>query len=234
MLLCLSMTSCLITNDIRITRIEIMKPRVLSFPENSKTVALINSVSNKSGYEPLTYTEHFRYTNDDSEYHETINRKVDTTVKYMTLSNLCLDALAAELKKAGYFARVINYQDSLTNISLTNKELFNPEELFQETQSDLCIFLDQIDFEIDKFTNFDHATTGASLSWIFVTKTDTVFYTYLQRDTLTFSPADFSFNLAEISCAVFSRHLQKAAVCKISYRLSRNEKEKKIIKKLLL
>lgn len=143
------------------------------------------------------------------------------------MSNLCLDALAAELKKAGYFARVINYHDSLTNISPTNKELFNPEELFRETQSDLCIFFDQIDFEIDKFTNFDHVTTGASLSWIFVNKTDILFYTHLQRDTLTFSSVDFSFNLAEISCAVFSQHLQKAGVYKVSYRLSRNGKRGK-------
>jgi len=85
-----------------------------------------------------------------------------------------LDALAAELKKEGYFAKVINFHSSLTTISPSNRELFNPEELFRETQAELCFFLDHFNFEIDKFTYFDPATNCASLSWTIVYKKDTM------------------------------------------------------------
>ena len=196
-LVCISTLACVVTYDTRTTRIEIMKPGIINFSENIKTVALINSVSNNQGYQSFTYTEHFPYTNDDFEYHETISTITDTAIEYRALSNLCLDALDSELKKEGYFSKVINYHDTLTNISPSNQELFNPEGVFQETHSDLCIFLDHIDFEIDKFKNFDPAVTSASLLWIFVNKKDSLSYTYKQRDTLIFNAADFHSKLSD-------------------------------------
>jgi len=56
MLLCINMTSCVAIHDARTIRIEIMKPGLLYIPSNTRTVALINSVSNNLGYHPFTYT----------------------------------------------------------------------------------------------------------------------------------------------------------------------------------
>ena len=188
MLVCICMTSCIVTQDARTTRIEIMKPAIVNFPENINSVALINSVSKSKDDQPFKYSNQFSYTLDTES---------DTTIKYRDLSNKCMDALAWVLKKEGYFSKVINYHDSLTIVNPSNKNLFDPERLFQQTKSDLCIFLDHFSFGIEKFKDFKTVTNQATLSWTIVYKKDSLSYTYKQRDTLTFVAADFTPDLTD-------------------------------------
>ena len=184
MFICIGTTSCIITDDARSTQIEIMKPGLFNFPENIKTVALINTVSNNND-------NSFRY--DDGQRIER-----DTTITYRDLSNTCIDALAWALKKEGYFSKVINYRDSLTNISLLNVGPFYPKRLFQKTKSDLCIFLNDFDFNIAVLNGSDYVVENiVSLSWTIIYKMDTLAYTYKQRDTLTFTAIDFPSGLAD-------------------------------------
>ena len=188
MIVCFSMSSCIVSQDARTTQIEIMKPAIVNFPENLNSVALINSVSNSKDDQPFKYSNQFSYTRDTES---------DTTIKYRALSNACMDALAWELKKEGYFSIVINYHDSLTIVKPSDKKLFDPERLFQQTKSDLCIFLDHFSFGIEKMKNFETVTNITSLSWTIVYKKDSLSYTYKQKDTLTFVAADFTPGLAD-------------------------------------
>ena len=226
MLVYFSMSSCIVTQDARTTRIEIMKPAIVSFPENISTVALISSVSNDPFSPTFIYINHFgsstnnfghpesnasdnpldpstentahtKRSNDIFDAYETKVNAGDTTIKYHDLSNTCLDALAWVLKKEGYFSNVINYHDSLTIVNPSNKNLFDPERLFQETKSDLCIFLDHFSFGIEKFKDFKTVTNHATLSWTIVYKKDSLSYTYKQKDTLTFVAADFTPGLTD-------------------------------------
>jgi hypothetical protein len=180
-----NMTSCIVTYDARTTQIEIMKPAIISIPENIKTVALINGISKSRFSQPFTYNN-LSYTT-----------KTDTTIKYRDLSNTCIDALAMELKKEGYFSNVMNFRDSFNIINPSNKRVFDPEKLFEETKSDLCIFLNDLNFDILEARNFETSANFASLSWTMVYKKDTLSYTYKQGDTLSFAPTDFPADLAE-------------------------------------
>ncbi len=191
-LVCISLTTCAITNDALTTRIEIMKPGIFNIPQTIKTVALINNVSDRIDKQPFTYFNYLVYEKDIFNDRESKASETDSTIKYRSLSNSCLDALSWELKKEGYFTGVINYHDSLPNINWSDKERFNPDRLFQQTESDLCIFLDQFSFNIQKYKDFEYATNIASLTWTLVYKKDTSFYTYEQKDGLNFTASDFS------------------------------------------
>jgi len=184
MLIGLNMTSCIVTYDARTTQIEIMKPAIISIPDHIKTVALINGISKSRFSQPFTYNDFFTMV-------------TDTTISYLALSNTCIDALAIELKKEGYFSNVINYRDSLNIFNPSNKRLFDPEKLFEETKSDLCIFLNELDFRILEVRNFQVSSNFASLSWTMVYKKDTLSYTYKQGDTLSFVATDFPADLSE-------------------------------------
>ncbi len=75
-LVCPSLTACVVSHDMRITAIEILEPGIINIPEHVKTVALINSASNSIGYQSFAHSEHFLYT---------INTERDTTIKYRVL-----------------------------------------------------------------------------------------------------------------------------------------------------
>lgn len=182
LLLALNLTSCLISDYTRTTKIEIMKPGIFNFPENVSTVAIIN----RGLY--INDTIPFRYFNGTKI-------DTDTTVKYLALSNVCVDALASFMEKEGYFRKVINYRDSLTSLNLSNKSIINPEEVFWETKSDICIFLDFFDFSIASLNGFgDVVANSATLSWTIAIKTDTLSYLYNQVDTLIYEANEFPLN----------------------------------------
>ncbi len=196
-LVCISLTACVTTFDTRTTQIEIMKPGIFNFPENIKTVALINSVPYSQLDQPFQYIRHSVYSTDSSTYHELQGTEFDPTIKYKDLSNTCLDALAWTLKKEGYFSQVINYHDSLSYITQSNQELFNPERLFRKTKSDLCIILDQFSFNVERLKDNGIVTNCASLSWTIAYRNDTSAYTYKQIDTLTFTSKDLPRELTD-------------------------------------
>lgn len=186
LLLALSLTSCLITDSARTTQIEIMKPGIFNLPDEIKTVAIINRT-------PYQYDSiPFRYLN-------VTKIETDTLVKYRTLSNNCVDALTGFFEKEGYFSKVINFRDSLSVISSSNETgTITPEELYQKTKSDICIFLDRFNFNVVGMYGFsDVVANGASLSWAITIKTDTLSYLYNQMDTLIYEASDFPVNLSD-------------------------------------
>lgn len=174
-----SLASCIVSDYTRTTKIEIMKPGMFNFPENVSTVAIINRGSYINDTIPFRY---FNGTKIDT----------DTTVKYKTLSNVCVDALASFLEKEGYFGKVINYRDSLNSLNLSNERIINPEEMFQKTKSDMCIFLDFFNYSIAALNGFnDIVANDAALSWTIAIKNDTLSYLYNQVDTLIFDTYEF-------------------------------------------
>lgn len=180
LLFALSLTSCLITDSARTTQIEIMKPGIFNLPDEINTVAIIN----RTPY--LLDSVPFQYMNGTK-------METDTLVKYRTLSNSCVDALSGFFEKEGYFSKVINFRDSLGVISSSNETgTITPEELFQKTKSDICIFLDRFNFNVVAMYGFsDVVANGASLTWAIAIKTDTLSYLYNQMDTLIYEASDF-------------------------------------------
>ena len=83
-----SLTSCLITDSVRSTRFEIMKPGVYGIPQNL-TVALIKNDLFHSD------TSNFKYSNGFEEI-------IDPTINYRAISDTCMNALANYFKKEGY------------------------------------------------------------------------------------------------------------------------------------
>ncbi len=178
LLLVVNLSSCLIAYDARTTQIEIMKPGVITIPENMDTVAIVNRDSYM--HDPIPF-----------RYFDGINIESDTTITYTALSNVCVDALAGFFKKEGYFKKVINYRDSLASVQSST-----PEELFLKMKSDLCIFLDHVDFGVVALNGFNGmATNTVLLKWNIAIKTDTLSYLYNQADTLFYGATDFPPNL---------------------------------------
>jgi len=70
MIVCISMTSCIVSHDARTTRIEIMKPAIFKISENIKTVALINGSSNNPFIPTFNYINHLVILTNNSDYQE--------------------------------------------------------------------------------------------------------------------------------------------------------------------
>src|ERR1035437_9809451 len=102
MLMCLSLASCLISESARTTPIEIMKPGIFGIPKDL-TVALINRDLFKSDTCIFTYFDGLKESRD-------------TTIKYQTLSDICMNELARYLIKEGYFLKVNNFGSSLKSL----------------------------------------------------------------------------------------------------------------------
>lgn len=184
LLLALILTSCAITDYTRTMELEIMKPGIFNIPEELNTVAILNRDPYHHDSIP------FRFFNGN-----TIS--TDTIIKYKELSNTCVDALTGFFNKEGYFKNVINYRDSLSYLFPSKQPIINPEEMFQKTKSDICIFLDFFNFSISKLNGLgDVVVNNASLAWTIAFKTDTLSYLYNQKDTLIFDDYDFSLNLS--------------------------------------
>lgn len=165
------LTSCIITDQIRTVEIEIMKPGIFIFPESINKVAIIKRDLYQSDTAIFKYLMFYRYT-------------ADSTIKYSRLSNRCVDALSNYLKDEGYFKQVVNYRDSL-NCPGTKGWLADSEELIRNTQADVFIFLDFLNFgNTEASSTHDYAITTSYLSWTIQFKEDTTLYVYNQVDTL--------------------------------------------------
>jgi hypothetical protein len=183
-LLAFNLSSCMITDSARTTQIEIMKPGIFNLPEEINSVAIINRAPYQLDSVPFQYLNAYKI-------------ETDTLIKYRTLSNNCVDALSRFFEKEGYFGKVNNYRDSLDVIYSSNEtSLITPEELFQKTKSDICIFLDRFNFNVVALYGFnDVVANGAALSWAIAFKTDTLSYLYNQMDTLVYEASDFPLNI---------------------------------------
>ena len=173
-----SMTSCLVTDNIRTTQIEIMKPGIFIFPDSINRVAIFN----RDIYKTDTCT---------FEYKDGIKDFKDSTISYNKLANKSIEELTNFLKQEGYFAEVRNYGDSLNSFLKSNEYYNNPNELFERTNSDICIFLDYFHFNNSFFAyHYNYLYTEAALSWTIGFKHDSAAYVYNQIDTLDFDDSE--------------------------------------------
>jgi len=176
MLLFTELTSCLITDSARTTQIEIMKPGIFGMSKDF-TVAVFNRDLFQSD------TCIFKYFNGIKEIK-------DTTIKYRVLSNACIEALADYLKKEAYFQKVINYRDSLNSIITETMSIDNKAKMFEITKSDVCIFLDFLNFHPLYIPYLQTPfTSRVDLLWTITCKYDSLSYGYNQVDTLYFDEA---------------------------------------------
>jgi len=178
MLLAFNLTSCVVSDSARTLQIEIMKPGLITIPENYDRIALVNRSFIVNDRIP------FKYFNGKTIV-------TDTTIKYKALSDLCIKSLEGFLKEESYFKEVFNPGDSLSNAFLSNNSINNPEEVFQKTKSDICIFLDYFGFFVLAPYGLGGATSNmATLSWRIAIKDDSLSYLYNQMDTLVYDPFD--------------------------------------------
>lgn len=187
-LACYFFTSCITLNQTKTTQIEVMRPGIINFPENIKTVAIINSYSDN---EEFKYLDRSIQTSEYSNPHESVFTEYDKSITYRYLTNTCVDALVQALKKEGYFKKVLNYRDSLAYLNQKEKAGINSEYLFKKTKADACIFLEKFNFDIEDLDRFEHVTNKVLLTWSIVHKMDTLSFTCNQRDTLYFEESDF-------------------------------------------
>jgi len=170
----LALTSCLMTESVRSIQVEVMKPAILTLPEECNTVAIFKRDLFQSD------TVVYRYL-------EVSGPKLDTSVHYADLSVYCVDALAETIKKEGYFSEVKNYRDSLNHFWNNRENRISHNELEKNTQADIFIFLDYFHFNHTTFLRrlgvFD---TYPQLWWTIEVKNDTASYVYNQKDTLSY------------------------------------------------
>lgn len=180
----LTLTSCAITDQVRVVQVEVMKPGIFIFPEDFNRVAIFNRDLFQSD------TCLFSYYDDNKI-------KVDTTISYKSLSNHCVDALTGFLKEEKYFAEVKNYKDSLNYFWRKDSVLHSSDELLNKTQADIFIFLDFLTFNNAMISrSIDYVSTTPYLMWNIGLKNDTASYIYNQIDTLIYEGDEFnSFNL---------------------------------------
>lgn len=168
-----ALTSCMITDSVRTIQIEIMKPGIFVIPEKLNTVAVFNRDLFKS--DTCIFT-----------YHNGYGIIADSTIRCHDLSNTCVDALSNFFEKEEYFRKVINYRDSANSLWTGNITIDNPDEFFEKTNSDICIFLDFFNLKNTHIAYYQSLYTQARLSWTIAFKTDTSSYVYNQVDTLIF------------------------------------------------
>lgn len=175
------MSSCLITERARTIPIEIMKPGIFGISKDL-TVALINRDLFQSDTCMFTWFDGFKEMSD-------------TTIKYRTLSDTCMNALARYLEKEDYFLKVINYGDSLNYLFKDPANIENRSELYERTKSDVCIFLDFLHFNTIHI-HLKYSPTPldivAKLLWTVSMKNDSLSYGYKQIDTLFYDETQLS------------------------------------------
>lgn len=174
LLVLLSLSSCVITDSITTIRFEILKPGIVQIPKDLNNVAVFRRGE---------------YQSDSciSAYFDSNKRLVEkTTTNYSTLADKCVAAFAQSVENRGYFKNVKNYSDSLNHIIFEGDSLKNINELFEKTKSDICIFLDLLQFKNTSIYGYRQLNTQAHLLWTIAFKKDSSVYYYNQNDELIF------------------------------------------------
>ncbi len=193
-------SSCLLINSARSIQVEIMKPGMFTIPDSIRSIGIINRIS--SSYDTIPF-----------EYIRSGKIITDPTVKYSDLSANSVKALEEFLKEESYFTQVRNFNDSINSSIQAGKPLNSQQELFQISNSDMLVVLNDCKFELTSVNlDADVLVTTATLHWIIGNKGDTVSYLYSQADTLIYD-ADPTLN--------FYKNEQNALVSSATY-LGRN------------
>lgn len=173
-LLFFGLTSCMISNSVGTTQIEIMKPGIIDIPENHQNVAIFNR-------------DIFQSDTCIFKYYKRTKQVIDPNITYCDLSKTCTNAFANSLKEKDYFQRITNYSDSLKDFLTEPEVLTHPHELFEKTNSDICIFLDYFHFRHTNLGDFSKTLHAqAALIWTITFKDDTIGFIYNQMDTVVF------------------------------------------------
>jgi hypothetical protein len=203
----LGLASCSTTYNLSSIQVEMMKPALLTMPQDINTIAIFK----RDLYQSDTVT--FRYFR-----HWLTESILDPAIQYRDLSNQCVDALADYLESEGYFLKVINYRDSMNSIITAGYGQIDYPELLRKQNVEACIFLDKFHFddylkshhpsnnvynaegsfpEFKKSTQLEQIT--ANLSWNIIIKGDTAIYKYKQLDDVyygnSFNPEFFGSDL---------------------------------------
>lgn len=169
----LCLTSCTITNQVRIIQLEVLKPGIFELPKNLRTVAIFN----RDIYH--TDTCIFRYKSS-------AEITTDTTIKVRDLANSCVDRLAKEFEKQNFFQKVINFRDSLTYPSNAVHDIHQPDEFFKKSGADACIFLNYVNLNTNLlYSSMYLIPLRANLWWSIVFRDDSTSYLYNQNETIT-------------------------------------------------
>lgn len=172
--LILLFSSCTLTENIRTFKIEILKPAILTIPEDADTIALIRRDFYQSD------TCYFDYSGKFSKTKR-------TEIKHAYLGSLCIKALEDKLKTEHYFKHVINLRDSVNYLFETDRVINNTAKVFEEIDSDIYILLDYFHLYNSMLSETkDYFSTDAQLLWTIMIKNDTLSYIYNQEDQLVF------------------------------------------------
>ncbi len=208
LLLDFGFTSCLITGQIKTLNIEILKPGIFNVPKESDLVVIKRDL-----YQSDTCT--FLFSNGILNYKDPVNEyenymdsnltsnsyknlpimQKDTSISYKNLSDTCVMELINFFKEDGYFRKVTKASDSLNNLFKVPGKIETKEDLFEKTESDVCVFLDFLHLnttykDIHNSKSFPDSYFGfpfiakASLLWTISFKTDSLVYSYIHKDTL--------------------------------------------------
>jgi hypothetical protein len=174
----------MIQNSALPVQVTIMKPGIIVIPNELCRVAVF---------------QRNLYQTDSCFSMYSKNKVLDySTIKYSELSDICVDAFSKSIENDGYFQKVRNYRDSLNDLWSDGISLIHKDELFEKTNSDICIFLDF--FKLDKSAVYSYQTlnTRANLVWTIAFKSDTLSYFYNQMDTLSYEVPSFSPNSKKV------------------------------------
>jgi len=199
-------SSCVMTDQIRTLQIEIMRPGIFNIPKDL-TVAIIHRNLFQSDTSKFYYSNGYLKNQDSIQAYNnyldavanhqisTFNFPIkhnglyetilDTSIKYSDLADTCINGLVDYFKEEEYFKQVTKSGDSLNILFKEPGMISTKEELFEKTGTDLCIFLDFIDFNTTYNLKFSTPfKTKTSLIWTVTFKTDSLAYSYYQVDTL--------------------------------------------------
>ena len=175
----LSLPSCLITDNFRVYEFEILKPSAIIYPDDLDTISVFKRDLFQSDTIAFTYQKGLEIVKDSH-------------ITYSDLSNKCVDAFVNYLQEKNYFKLVKNYRDSLEYLKDEWKgiNIFS-EELFKQTKSDCCIFLDYFNFTNSNMNiTANYFKTDVRLFWTLVIKNDSNVYAHRKIDELIFDEGD--------------------------------------------
>jgi hypothetical protein len=197
-------SSCVMTNQIRILQIEILRPGIFNIPKDL-SVAFINRDLFQSDTCKFYYSNGLLRVTDSNTDFDTVTNgsyhieeilyemKTDTLIKYANLADTCVQALSDYFKEIGYFRQVLEPNDSINQLIRVPGKIETPEELFEKTKSDVCIFLDYFQLKTTFGENLlIPFKAKAKLFWTVVYKSDSLAYTYNQMDTLFYDHEQLS------------------------------------------
>jgi hypothetical protein len=192
-------SSCVMTDQIRTMQIEIMRPAVINIPDNASVTVFNRNISQsdtctfrysngglksvdslllgKRLIDPVYGTE-LRYCN----FRET---ETDASIKYKNLSDTCVNRLINYFNENNSFRKVSNPSDSIVPILSNSQSIKTQKELFELTNSDVCIFLDFLHMytTLDMYREIPFESK-VRLYWTVILKSDSLAYSYNQTDTL--------------------------------------------------